>query len=222
MRLWCRSLILELIKYDFPNESKTMTTATPTASYPVTFQVNHPEEIARWRPLVQWFLALPHLIVAHVLSSVSQVLILLSWVIIMVTGKMPKGIADFQVMAIRYEARVMSYVGFLRESYPAFDFTTTEADPGGDPAVIEIPVQLEDRNRLSVGLRIFFIIPLMIVSILWAVVQVVLTLIGGLAVLFTGRWPEGIRSTTIAADQWFLRVNVYCHLLRDDYPPFGL
>ncbi len=33
-------------------------------SYPATFEIDYPEQIDRWRPLVQWLLAIPYLIVA--------------------------------------------------------------------------------------------------------------------------------------------------------------
>lgn len=192
------------------------------ATYPVTLQLHHPEEIARWRPLVQWILALPHVFISHVLSNVSQLLAFLSWFIIMFTGRLPKGIADFQAMTIRYQARAHSYSAFLREPYPEFAFVASQEDPGGDPLVVDIPAQLEDRDRVRVGLRLFLLIPLMIISIFWSIVSMVVTLIGLVSILVTGHWPESIRETSIKIQQWMARFSAYATLLRDDYPPLGL
>ncbi len=197
-------------------QERTMT------AYPVSLQLHHPQEITRWRPLVQWILALPHVFISHVLSNLSQLLAFVSWFIIMFTGQLPKGIADFQAMSIRYQARAHSYSGFLRESYPEFTFDVTQKDPGGDPLVVDIPAQLEDRDRVSVGLRIFLLIPFMVLSVLWGIVSLVVTLIGLVWILFTGQWPEPIRETSIKIQQWMARFSAYATLLRDDFPPLGL
>ncbi len=192
------------------------------STYPVTLQLHHPEEIARWRPLVQWILALPHVVISHVLSNIGQLLAFASWFIIMFTGRLPVGIADFQAMTIRYQARAHSYSGFLRESYPEFTFVTSQEDPGGDPLVVDVPAQLEDRDRVSVGLRLFLLIPFLLISILWGIVSLVVTLIGLVSILFTGQWPESTRQTSIQIQQWMARFSAYATLLRDDYPPLGL
>ena len=41
------------------------------------------------------------------------------------------------------------------------------------------------------------------------------------AVLFTGRWPEGMRSFVLNVLRWYLRVSTYFLLLTDEYPPFA-
>lgn len=42
------------------------------------------------------------------------------------------------------------------------------------------------------------------------------------AVLFTGRYPEGMRSYLIGVNRWSLRVLAYAGFLRDEYSPFSL
>ena len=39
--------------------------------YPATLAVRTPPRLANWRPLVQWILAIPHLIIAGALSYAS-------------------------------------------------------------------------------------------------------------------------------------------------------
>lgn len=41
---------------------------------------------------------------------------------------------NFQVMVIRYRARVAMYAGFTHEQSPKFEFSMSQADPAGDPA----------------------------------------------------------------------------------------
>lgn len=196
--------------------------AARSLPYPVDLRLDTPAEVANWRPLVQWALALPHLVVANVLGDVAAVLALISWVVIVVTGRLPVGIARFQCSVLRYEARAFSYVFCLRERYPAFDFEPTPTDPGTDPLRVDVTPQLEDRNRLTVGLRFVCILPILVFATAVAVVACLAAVVGCVAVLFTGRWPEGIRRWIVDAGRLVLRVNAYARLLVDDYPPFAL
>jgi hypothetical protein len=41
-------------------------------------------------------------------------------------------------------------------------------------------------------------------------------------VLFTGRWPDGLRDFVIKVMRWGVRVQAYFLLLTDEYPPFAL
>ena len=51
---------------------------------------------------------------------------------------------------------------------------------------------------------------------------VTVALIGFFAVLFTGRWPSGLRDFVLNVQRWYLRVQTYLLLLTDTYPPFRL
>jgi hypothetical protein len=191
-------------------------------SQPVDLQLDAPPEVANWRPLVHWILAIPHLAIVYVLQNVAEVLAVISWFIILFTGRLPDGIARFQCLVLRYEARAYSYAFWLREPYPPFEFDMTAADPGNDPIRVDITPQLEDRNRLTVGLRLLWVIPIALFAALVALLACVLVVVAFFAVLFTGRWPDGIRRFVVGASRLLLRVNAYARLLVDDYPPFAL
>jgi hypothetical protein len=182
-----------------------------------------PEKIANWRPLVQWLFAIPHWVVLYVLRFVAEVLAVVSWFIILFTGRLPASIASFQVMYQRYGARVSLYSSFMLEEYPPFDFTTSSPEPGDYPRVrVDVRPEVENRNRLTVGFRIILAIPqLLIISIL-ALAAVVAAVIALFFVLFTGRWPEGLRQFVLDVVGYWVRVESYVLLLVDQYPPFAL
>lgn len=191
-------------------------------SHRTNLDLEAPHEVANWRPLVHWLLAIPHLIIAGALSSLAGAIALVTWLVVLVTGALPEGLANVQCMIIRYQERTYSYVLWLREDYPAFDFSMTEEDPGGDPLTVTIYPQLTDRNRLTVGLRFIWVIPYAIFA--WAVglAAGVVALVGFFAVLFTGRWPEGMRGFVVGALRVGARFAAYAYMLDDTYPPFSL
>lgn len=191
-------------------------------SYPVALELQSDTKIANWRPLVHWLLAVPHLAIANVLTNVAGVLALVSWFIILFTGALPAGLAGFQCLVLRYNARAVSYALWLRESYPAFEFSSTEADPGGDPVKLDITPAYDNRNRLTVALRFLWVIPLMLFGFVLSIGVFAVGFASFFAVLFTGRYPEGMRDFMVRCGRYFTRVSAYTYLLTDEYPALAL
>jgi hypothetical protein len=194
-----------------------------SAPYPATLTLDPPEKIANWRPLVNWLLAIPHFVVLYGLGILSEVVGLVSWFVILFTGALPEGLANLQVMYMRYSTRTALFAAFMKEEYPPFTFSTTPADPGDDGRVrVEITPQLTNRNRLTTAFRIILVIPHLVVLAFLFLGAAVAVLIALFAVLFTGRWPEGPRDFVVNVMRWGLRVQAYFALLTDEYPPFAL
>jgi hypothetical protein len=198
-------------------------TAPTGAPYPASFTLDPPERIANWRPLVHWLLAIPHMVILYVIGLVAQVVGLVSWLLILFTGKLPEGMAGVQMLYLRYTARVYAYAGFLVEEYPPFTFATTAEDPGdAGPLRVEFQPALEGRNRLTTFFRLLLAIPHLVVLAIVFLGVAICWVIAFFAVLVTGRWPAGLRDFVIGALRWNLRANAYVFLLTDEYPPFSL
>lgn len=191
-------------------------------NYPVTVSVDTPERIANWRPLVHWLLVIPHAIILSVLQAVRGVMGLIAWLVILFTGRMPAGLADFMVMTLRYELRTWAYVGFLTDRYPPFAFDAVGDDPGGYPVSLSVSPALEGRSRLTCFFRIILAIPALIFVAIIGLIAVICLILGFFAVLFTGRWPEGLRNFVVATLRVSNRFNAYANYLTDQYPPFSL
>lgn len=88
--------------------------------YPVTYEVDYPEELGRWKPLVKWLLAIPHYIVLMLIYIVALVVWIIAFFAILFTGRFPRGMFDFIVGVMRWGYRVNVYVYFLRDEYPPF------------------------------------------------------------------------------------------------------
>ena len=62
----------------------------------------------------------------------------MSWFAILFTGKLPEGLGTFMAGVHRYQFRVITFAYFMREPYPVFGLPSGYADPGGDPAWLNI------------------------------------------------------------------------------------
>ena len=79
------------------------------------------KDLNRWLPLVKWLLAIPHYIVLFFLGIAAIVMGIVTWFIILFTGRYPKGIFDFIVGVFRWSLRVTAYAFILiTDRYPAF------------------------------------------------------------------------------------------------------
>ncbi len=191
--------------------------------YPVTLTFDSPETIARWRPLVHWLLAIPHLLILSVIQQVAQILAFIAWFAALFTGRIPGGLQKPIAMYLRYNARVTTYLLFQREEYPPFAFDIPFADPGDDARVrVDVAPAVENRNRLTIFFRLFMAIPQLLVLVFVWIAAVVVVIIGWFAVIILGRWPTGLNDFLIGVLRWSTRVSAYLYLLTDEYPPFSL
>lgn len=194
------------------------TQVTPEAVY---LDLNAPLEVARSKPLVAWLLAIPHFFVLYVLWCVNSVLVFIAFFTVLFTGNIPRGMFDFMAMIHRYQWRTLSYLMFMRDPYPAFEYTAAAADPGGDPAVVDI----EYPERLSRGLPLvkwLLAVPHYFALAFVGLAAYFVVFIAWFAVLFTGSWPAGMREFVVGTMRWSMRVQVYLNLMTDEYPPFSL
>ncbi len=193
-----------------------------SAPYPLQLEFQAARSITRWRPLVQWLLAIPHLMIAWALRSLRQVLTLISFFTVLFTKRVPRPIFDAIVMTYRYEWRAMSYAMFMQEDYPPFDFDLSSEDDGVEPHTslrLGYPEHLERWKPLY---KWFLAIPQYVVVIILAIAASLGVIAGFVAVLITGEYPERLRGFLVSAYRYALRVEAYVGFLTDHYPPFSL
>jgi hypothetical protein len=196
-----------------------LTASSP--DYPVTAGLDAPFEVARWRVIGNWVLAIPHVVVLYVLQIVAQIVVFLAWFAVLFTGRMPAGMGAFIAGVHRYQWRVGTYLMFLREPYPAFGVPSGYADPGGDPAWLHIAPP-GNYSRLAVLFRIILAIPQLLFGFVVGIVAYFALIVAFFAVLITGRWPEGLRRFVLGVQFWAVRFNAWYALLADPYPPFSI
>lgn len=78
-------------------------------------------ELNRWLPIVKWVLALPHWLVLLCLSIPATGAIVISWFVILITGRYPSPLFEFVVGVLRWFLRVGAYAIILTtDRYPPF------------------------------------------------------------------------------------------------------
>ena len=209
--------------------------------YPVRIEGQLDAKLSRWLWLVKWILAIPHYIVLALLWLTLFVLTIVAFFAILFTGRYPRGIFDFNVGVLRWTWRVAfySYGALGTDRYPPF----TLDDAPDYPARLEVayPEQLS-RGLVLVKWWLLAIPHYIVTGIFlgggsYAAARVddwfwgigfetgligILVLFGGVALLFTTRYPGGLFDLAVGLDRWVARVAAYVLLMRDEYPPFRL
>jgi hypothetical protein len=171
-----------------------------------------PAEQRRLTVLVRIILAIPHLVVLYVLGIAAEVVALICWFAALFTGRLPEGLADFQVGYLRWLTRVNGYLFLLTDAYPPFEL----ADAQYPVRIRATPGPL---NRLAVLFRIILVIPAWIVSGLLAYgLGLLVMFITWLIVLIAGRMPRSLHESLAAVVRYQVRVIGYFLMLTARYP----
>ena len=91
-------------------------------SYPVRLEIDYPEHVNNWRPLVHWLLIIPYYIVTYLLLLVAGVVALIMVFVILFTAKFPEGMFNLIENAMRWSARTVAYMYWMVTEYPPFEW----------------------------------------------------------------------------------------------------
>lgn len=149
------------------------------------------------------------------LGIAAGVVAIIAWFAIVFGGRMSSGLWNFLRMYMGWHAKAGAYIMLLRDEYPPFG-------DGEYPVRYNVAFPDTGRDRLSVGLRILYAIPHVIVLFFLNIAWTIVSIIAWFAILFTGAYPAGLYSFSVGVMRWNIRVQTYLLLMRDEYPPFSL
>ena len=213
-----------------------MTTPTPTADYPVRFTIE-PETGPRNKMTVgfRWLLGFPHVVMVGgamvagaglqehvlgagawgVLGAAALFSMVICWFAILFDKGHPRGLFDLCLYYLRWRVRALAYTSMFRDEYPPFG-------EGPYAASVEVEYPEGPRSKASVGWRPITVIPHLIALFFLWIAWFVTSVIAWFAILFTGKYPEGLQTFGIGVMRWSVRVEAYALLMTDVYPPFSL
>jgi Domain of unknown function (DUF4389) len=116
--------------------------------YPAHLEIEYPEHLSRGLVLVKWWLlAIPHYLVLGLFlgggwaaadhsgstgagAGLIGLLVLVAAVVLLFTGRYPRGIFDLVLGLNRWVLRVWAYAGLMTDEYPPFRLDLGGTDPG--------------------------------------------------------------------------------------------
>ena len=165
---------------------------------------------------IRLLLAIPHFIVLEVFGIVACVVTVISWFIQVFTGKRNEGMFNLANRFVAYAARVYAYAGLLYDVYPGFI-----DDQGKTPVAYQLAFAEGPVNRLTVGLRIIWIIPAAIIGAIMGIAAFVVVVISWFSIVITGKQSRSMWDFVLKVVRFTLQVQSYGLLMTDTYPKFG-
>jgi hypothetical protein len=194
----------------------------PGGGYPVQVTFDEDQELNRlWGiPIlgyvVRWLALIPHLFVLTFVYIVVGLTILISWLLVLLTGTQP--LAGLYASAIRYAAQVSAWAFFLVGPYPAF--------LGGDdyPVRVEMPTEghlsrLWGIPYFGLLVRALVLIPHFIVAFFFAIAAYLFAFVLWIPILLNGRPPRLAYATYGALIRLQVRIYAWYLLCAVPYPP---
>lgn len=176
---------------------------------------------SRWLWLVKWcVLAVPHYPILILLYLIYPLLTVVAAVAILVTGRYPRPIFDFNVGVLRWSWRGMNYRFPMNSTdrYPPFALGPRPDYPG------DLAVDYPERLARWTVLVKWWLLGLPHIVLCWAMEPLlqVLCVISAVWLLCTGSINRGMFDLLMGIVRWRYRVAVYVSLMSDEYPPFRL
>ena len=200
----------------------------PTDSpYPISVTGTLDVPPGRWLCLIKWLLAIPHYVVLIFLFLAFFVVTIIAFFAILITGRYPRGLFDFNVGVLRWAWRVgfYSYDALGTDKYPPFTLADVEDYPAR--LSVEYPEKLS-RGLVLVKWWLLAIPHYLITAIFqggwghYPGLIFILVIIGAAINLFKRRYPTNIFDLVVGMNRWVYRVVGYALLMTDRYPPFRL
>ena len=96
-------------------------------AYPIRMEFDRLDGYSRLKTFFRIVIAIPLLIIRYIMGLLLEIGAVGAWVVIVITGRMPRGLFDLMVLANSYTARSDAYLLLLTETYPPFQDEQTRA-----------------------------------------------------------------------------------------------
>jgi hypothetical protein len=193
--------------------------------HPVRLVVRDDLDRSRVTVLFRLLLALPHLVWLSIYAFGAMLIAFVTWLVVLVLGRVPKPLHRFLVNYTRYTAHLLAYLCFAANPYPGF------SGDGSYPVDVEIDPPTRQR-RLGALVRLVLAIPALMMSsaLAGSAVFAAMAVVGagGLVVtiaplawfacLVRGEMPRGMRDAAAYAIGYGAQTTAYALLVTDRYP----
>ena len=167
-----------------------------------------------------FYIILPHFLALLVFIIGMKILWIYSVFVILITGKIPREVFNYQLGVLNWLVRLHAAVYNLTDEYPMFGLRKKS-----EMAYLEIPYP-DESNRFTVLLRFIFVpviyIGHLIVLLFLSLFSAILLIGSFFSVLVTSSYPEKFFDYQISYLRWILNIAAYLLNLSDTFPSFLL
>jgi Domain of unknown function (DUF4389) len=101
--------------------------------YPVRMHFMPLDHYSRLKTFFRIILAIPIVILRWVITLLLEIAAIAAWFVIVILGRMPRGLFDVMALANSYVARSDAYLFLLTETYPPFQDTSLQSPGTSSP-----------------------------------------------------------------------------------------
>ena len=187
--------------------------------YPVSYEADFNAAPNRWTTFFRIILAIPWFIVGVFWAMLFAFTHFFAWVAVIVLGRYPAWLYEFNSGVVRYWVRVSAWVYLQTDEWPPF---TLRDDPSYPIRVNVAPARHESEPAEGLLPLLLALPVVLIVSYAVRPILLGLGLIAWLTIVFRGYMPEMVNNALTFVNGFDARVLGYIAILTDDYPPIGL
>ncbi len=187
------------------------------STYPVVYQADYDEKRNRMTVFFRLLLAIPHILVMYVIGLGAAVATVIAWFALVVTGRYPRGLYDFNAGALQWVTRVNAYLYLQTDAFPPFGF----GDHPEYPVHLLIGEPKAEYSRLKAFFRLLLAIPVAIIQYALQLVAGACALAGWVVAVITGRMPKALHDGLDLGLAYQAKATAYLLLLTEDWPPFS-
>jgi Domain of unknown function (DUF4389) len=185
--------------------------------YPISYEADFDPNPNRGTTFFRLILAIPWLIVGAFWALLFAFTHLFAWVAVVILGRYPEWLYDFNSGVVRYLVRTSAWVYLQTDTWPPFGI----GDDPNYPIRVNFPPRAERQSRLKAFFRLILAIPMLIVSYAINYIHLWAAVLAWVTIVFRGYLPEGANSMMTFCNSFYARVYGYVAILTDDYPPIG-
>jgi Domain of unknown function (DUF4389) len=164
---------------------------------------------------LRYFFALPWLFVAALYGIGAFAATIVAWFSIVLGRGYPPAIYEFNARYLRMAARANGYFFLQTDEFPPFDGEPLDTYP----VRVDIDPDSGKHDRLSVGLRALYLIPVFICMYVVSIIAYVMAIVAWFSILLASGMSRDVQEQIAKALASINRATGYALLFTDVYPP---
>ena len=190
----------------------------PKEPYPIRLEIEYREPLSRLSTFFRLFLLLPGFLFVTFVSPLLLIAVCTARVTAFMRRKYPDWLFAAIAGSFAWTQRFYAYTFLLTDHFPSFG----QESSGAVVLEIDEPIQGGVSRWRGFIWRSLLLVPQFVVLQFLHYAVYAVTVLAGVAILFTGRYPRGLFGFMVGVQRWYARVYGYQLLLTDRYPPYAL